>query len=79
MNVLFWANKNVFSWPVSSNVKSGPRSSYGTDSSNGICDITGAGWVVVGSSVINGSLLVVCKYGGSVSVPNNNQKQKKNY
>lgn len=78
MNVLSWANRNVFSWPVSSNVSSEPRRSFGTGWSRGMSVLPDAAAaaaadpnVVVnkGASVTAaGSLVVVCRYVGSVSI-----------
>lgn len=64
MNVLFLANKNVFSWPVSWNVNSDPRNSFGTGWSVGILEKIGATDVEVvvdiSVSIVGSFVVVVC-------------------
>lgn len=87
MNVLFVANMNVFSWPVSSKVNSEPRCSYGRDGTVlaislrwyrgwscaccGGCVCFGVA-LVVASCVLRG---VLCKYGGRVSEDKEKKKE----
>lgn len=70
MKVLFLANRNVFSWPLSSNVISEPPPSVSwlVGSSGGTIDIVGGFVVVLCNSPISGSFVVVCKCVGSVSI-----------
>lgn len=71
MNVLFLANTNVFSWPVSANVSSGPRCSKGTGlESEASLPYTGSAVLddnCCVDSVVLGSLVVERRKGGNVS------------
>lgn len=63
MNVLFWANRNVFCWRFSSKVNSN-----GMVWSAGLSDTAERVVVDVGSSVMRWSLVLVSRTGDNVSV-----------